>query len=311
MAENINPGDDLDHFTIELNGFTLHLNLYLRGMKKILVTTDFSTSSKAGLRFAFQLASQGDFELVFFHCFQALIPTTIHRSRLEDALQEQVNEHLQKLERFVASVLKPMELNPGKYRCVIVENLSTGEAILEYAQKHGADYICISTRGAGQILKIIGTNTSKMIVNSPVPVLVVPHTYRLKPLKKVLYASDLENLEREMPLVSAFAKSLGAKVDMAHFFHQTAIKLEAKTMAELWRKKYPTLDQVVLNPFDLDASFAVQLEKLVKKVKPGIAVFFTHTNQTWFSKLFSANRSEAFSFVTKVPMLVYRKQEKS
>ncbi|MFN0177132.1 MAG: universal stress protein [Saprospiraceae bacterium] len=277
-------------------------------MNKILVTTDLSTNSKAGLRFALQLASQGDFELVFFHCFQALIPTTIQRDRLEDALQEQVKDHLQKLERFVASVIKPTKIKPGKYRCVIVEDLSPEKAILEYTQQHGVKFICISTRGAGQILKIIGTNTSKIIVKSPVPVLVVPHTYRLRPLKKALYASDLENIDRELPMVSAFAKSIGAKVDMAHFFHQASIKLEAKTLTAMWRKKYPSLDQVVLKAFDLDASFAEQLNKLVKKVKPGIAVFFTHPNQTWYSKLFSANRSESFSFVTKVPMLVYRKE---
>jgi len=277
-------------------------------MKKILVTTDFSSSSKAGLRFALQLASHGGFELVFFHCFQAMIPTTIHRDRLEDALKEQVKEHLQKLERFVATVIKSTKINPGKYRCVIVEDLSPEKAILEYAQQNGVNFICISTRGAGQILKIIGTNTSKIIVKSPVPVLVVPHTYRLRPLKKVLYASDLENIDREMPMVAAFAKTIGAKVDMAHFFHQSSIKLEAETLTAMWRKKYPSLDQVLLKPFDLDASFAEQLNKLVKKVKPGITVFFTHPNQTWYSKLFSPNRSESFSFVTKVPMLVYRKE---
>jgi nucleotide-binding universal stress UspA family protein len=35
-------------------------------MKKILVTTDLSVSSKAAMRFAIQLASQGDIALTFF-----------------------------------------------------------------------------------------------------------------------------------------------------------------------------------------------------------------------------------------------------
>jgi len=276
-------------------------------MKKILVTTDLSTSSKAALRFAFQLASQGNFELVFFHCFQAMIPTTIHRSQIEDSLQEQVQDQLKSLERFVAATHRSLKNGPGKYRCVVVEDLNPEKAILEQAHREQADYICISTRGAGQVLKLIGTHTSRIIVHSPIPVLVVPHTYRRRTLNKVMYASDLENMDREMPQVLDFAQSTGAKIDLAHFFYTTSIQAEADSMQAMWRKKYPALDQVILRQMDLDATFAAQFDAVVKKEKPGIAVFFTHTNQTWYDKLFRANRAEAYSFVTKVPMLVFRK----
>jgi nucleotide-binding universal stress UspA family protein len=281
--------------------------LPIQGMKKILVTTDFSTSSKAGLRFAVQLASQGGFELVFFHCFQALIPTSLRKERIENTLQLQVKEHLNKLERFVAKVLKPLKHKPEHYRCVVVEDLSPNKAILEFAKVDRADYICMATRGAGALLKLMGTNTSNIIVNSPLPVLVVPHTYRTNSVKKLLYAADLENFEREMPMVSEHAKSMDARIDLAHFFHGAAAGQEVEKRSKTWQKRYPLLDQVLLHPFDLDKGFVPQLEKMVKKAKPGIVVFFTQPNQTWYSKLFSPNRSESFSFVTKVPMLVCRK----
>jgi len=277
-------------------------------MQKILVTTDFSNNSKRGLRFAMQLASQKDFELVFFHCFQAMIPTSIHRERIEGALQEQVKDHLHKLEKFVASVLKPMGVKVGKYRCVVVEDLSPERAILDYVEQKGMDYICISTRGAGNLMKIIGTNTSKILVKSPVPVMVVPHNYRLCPLKSMLYASDLENFDLEMPKVSAFAKSVGAKVDLLHFYYNEEVKLDTHTLAGMWQQKYQPLEKVMIKPFGLELTFAEQLKKEVTKTKPGLVVFFTQTNLTWFAKLFSPNRSEAFSFVTNVPMLVYRKE---
>ena len=41
-------------------------------MKKILVTTDFSANSKAGVRFAIQLASQIKCELIFYHILETL-----------------------------------------------------------------------------------------------------------------------------------------------------------------------------------------------------------------------------------------------
>lgn len=276
-------------------------------MKKILVTTDFSTHSKAGLRFAVQLAAQADLELVFFHCFQALIPTTIHRQRIENTMQEQAAENLKKLEKFVAGVHKGMKIAPGKYRCVVMENLNPESAILDYAREHGVDFICIGTRGAGTLRKIIGTHTGNVMRKSPVPVLAVPHTYRVRPVKKLLYATDLESLDKEMSAVSAFAQTLDVRVDMAHFYYPGELKVDRADLAGMWRQKYKRLDGVFIEPFDSKAGFAAQLDALIQKTKPSIAVFFTHTNKTWFDKMFSTSRSQAFSFVTKVPMLVYRK----
>lgn len=122
-------------------------------MKKILVTTDYSTSSKTGKR-----ASEKAWALC---------------SRGAHAPEEQ----------------------PHHYRCVIVEDLSPNKAVLEYAKLGRSDYICISTRGVGSFLKIIGTNTSKIMETSPVPELVVPHTYRTNSVQKLMYSSDLENLK--------------------------------------------------------------------------------------------------------------------
>jgi nucleotide-binding universal stress UspA family protein len=276
-------------------------------MKKILVTTDFSQASKAGLRFAIQMARQAKFELVFFHCFQALIPSSLHRKQLEDSAQEQLQSKIQKLEKFVADILKPTGVHLDKYRCVVVEDLNPEAAILQYAKEASAAYICISTRGAGTLLKIIGTNTSKIIVKSPVPVLVIPHTYRVRPLKKVLYASDLENFEQEMPIVADFAQFLNVKADLAHFYYPAEMKLDRETLAEMWRKKYPALEHVYFEQHDLDAGFVAQMGQMAQKVKPGLVSFFTHSNQTWFAKFFSPNHTEAFSFVTKTPMLVHKK----
>lgn len=277
-------------------------------MKKILVTTDFSNHSKAGMRFAIQLATQKDVELIFFYCFQALIPTTIHRERVEDSMRQQAQEHLHQLEKFVASLYKSMKVAPGAHRCVVMEHLSPGQAMLDYTRDHAVQYICISTRGAGSVRKIIGTHAGGVILKSVVPVLVIPHTYRTKPVKKILYTSDLENLDEEMPLVAGFAKSMGIKADLAHFYYPTEVKLDPKTLAEMWRKKYDRLDKVYLEPFHLDEGFAGQLDHLIRRIKPGLVVFFTHTNMSWFDKVFSLSRSEAFSFVTTVPMLVYRKK---
>lgn len=279
-------------------------------MEKILVTTDFSNHSKAGLRFAIQLATQKEVELVFFHCFQALIPTTIHRNRIENAMQEQTAAHLQKLENFVEALYKSMKVNPGPYRCAVLEDVSSESAIMDYAHRNKFNLICMSTRGAGSIQKIIGTNTSIVILKSSVPVLAVPHTYRVQTIKTVLYASDLENINEELSTVVGFVQSMEVKVNLAHFYYPGQISLDQESLKAMWRQKHECLDQIYLEKFQLDEGFAGQLNQLIKKTKPSMIAFFTHTNKTWFDKLFSSSKSEAYSFVTKTPMLVFRKTAK-
>ena len=279
-------------------------------MKKILVTTDFSTHSKAGMRFAIQLADRMKAELVFFHCFQALIPTTIHRDRIENSMQEQAEKHLKKLEKFVAGLYRSMQVASAGYRCVVKEELSPESAILEYAVREKFDFICISTRGAGGVQKIIGTNTSNVIRKSAVPVIAVPHTYRVREIKKIMYASDLENFDREISEVAALARAIEARVDVAHYSFSSKLMAAREILAaETWARKYAELDRVYLENFDVNEPFAAQLDRLVKKANPALIVFFTHTSLSWFDKIFTTSRSEKFSFVTKTPMLVYQKKD--
>jgi nucleotide-binding universal stress UspA family protein len=279
-------------------------------MKKILVTTDFSKASNAGLRFAIQFATQSDVELVFFHCFQALIPTTVLYERIALALKDQGDLYMKKLQRLVARTHRNMKVEPGTHHCVVVESLDPEKAIMHYAEEHGFQYICMSTRGAGAIRKVVGTHTGSVLRHASIPVLVVPHSYRVQPIKKVLYSTDLEHFDKEMSLVTAFAERLNVKVDLAHFFFAGEVRLDEQNLKQLWRLKYPQLSQVYLEPYHIDKGFPVQLNQLVKKTRPSIVAFFTHDNKTWYDKLFGTSVSENVSYVTKVPMLVLRKGSK-
>ena len=77
----------------------------------------------------------------------------------------------------------------------ISENPLAGDIDLK---KIKADYICISTRGGSGLKKLLGTTTSTLIEKSTTPVLVVPKTYRIKPIKEIWYSSDLANLKNEL-----------------------------------------------------------------------------------------------------------------
>ena len=75
-------------------------------MEKIFVTSGFSNNSKAGMRFAIQLASQYKFELTFFHSYYIMKPTSWSDTTYATYEKGEANKIQKKLNQFVVSVYK-------------------------------------------------------------------------------------------------------------------------------------------------------------------------------------------------------------
>ena len=276
-------------------------------IKKILVTTDFSENSKAGLHFAIQLASQNNYDLVFFHTPHILIPTAWNNNRMEVYEEEQVKIFEDKLHVFVKEVYESLNINPLKINCVVKNSVFPQSNIMEYAAENGFSYICISTRGAGKAARMLGTNTGNLINHSDVPVIAVPNNYTITPVTCILLASDLIDIKKEILQAVTFAEPLGATIELLHltsaFEHEAdinAIKTAVKK-----ESAYPIHFNLINR--DPDTSLVADIETAVKKMKPSIIIMFTEQNRTWFEKIFLSSKSAEYSFNAKVPLLVFKK----
>lgn len=276
-------------------------------MEKILVTTDFSTNSKAGMRFAIQLATQHKFELTFFHSYYVMKPTSWNDATFVTYEKKEADKIQKKLNQFVESVYKSIEIDSKNKKCVISSSVFTDSNISEYAFTNKFNYICISTRGAGKLKKIIGTNTSSLINNSTVPVLAVPNNYRTGKIASILYASDLVNLESELKKVIAFAKPLKAKVELLHFNSPLDLISDSKiieTAVKKFSKHNVKLHLENVNPLNTLIS---NIESALQKSKPSMLIMFTRQNRSYFEKIFLSSNSSEYSFNAKVPLLVFNK----
>ena len=275
--------------------------------KKILVTTDFSENSKAGLHFAIQLASQNNYDLVFFHTPHILIPTAWNNNRMEVYEEEQVKIYEDKLHVFVKEVYESLNITPLKIKCVVKNSVFPQSNIMEYAAKNSFSYICISTRGAGKAARMLGTNTGNLINHSDVPVIAVPDNYTMTPITSVLLASDLIDFKKEITQAVAFAEPLHATIELLHltsaFEHNEDLKaIEDSVKAE---SVYP-IHFNLLNR-DPDTSLVADIEGAVRKMNPSLMIMFTEQNRSWFEKIFLSSKSAEYSFNAKVPLLVFRK----
>ncbi len=276
-------------------------------MQKILVTNDFSVNSKAGLRFAIQLASQHKVELTFFHSYNVMKPTSWGDATFEAYEKGEAKKIQDQLSRFVHSVYKSMNIAAKNIKCVIRSSVFDDANIREYAAQNKFNYICISTRGAGKIKKIFGTNTSNLINHSDVPVIAVPSSWHPSKITNVLYASDLTQLEKELKQVVKFAKPLKAKVELLHFNSPSEIITDTKILDAAIKKfsKYDIkLHLENANPVETLIS---NLEAAIKKSKPSLMIMFTEQSKTFFEKLFLSSKSAEYTFNAKIPLLVFRK----
>lgn len=276
-------------------------------MQKILVTTDFSSNSKAALRFAIQLASQNSYALTFFHSYHLMRPTKWSDKVYESFKNSESTIIHNKLIRFVNSVYRGMDVTPKNVEYVIKNSFVTDSNIMQYASDNDFSFICISRRGESKHNKIFGTNTSNLIDQSVVPVIAVPPNYRRSQVSKVLYASDLSDIEDEVKKVVNFAKPLKAQIELLHFKMPSDSAGDTK-LVEKAVKKFSDLHITIdFENLDFAQTLISNLQKAIKKSKPSVVIMFTEQSRSFFQKLFLSSNSAEYSFHTTIPLLVFPK----
>ena len=279
-------------------------------MKKILVTTDLSTNSKSAIRFALQLASQIKCDLVFYHILEGVENNIWNPESGNKNVKSTHEISLEKLKKLVLSVYNGCNIPVKKIKCVSENGIDVNSMINNYAKKNAIDYICIATRGGGVIKKIIGTTTSLIIQNSPVPVLVIPKGYRVQPIHSILYASDLSNLKEELTEVKKFAKALSAEINVYNYDYLIDVE-EIKTKLDKIALKHKSEGlNFYFKKMKIENTIATHLQADASKTKPSILVLFTKQNKSWYERLFLRQNTKEVTFDTKTPLLILRKKSK-
>lgn len=278
-------------------------------MQNIVVTTDLSLNSKAGLRFAIQLAQKTKSHITFFHCIEVLKPTSWSDKKYEAYAKAEVEKHSDMLEDFVAKIYKDLKLKEADFSFVVEIGMNVTEHVINYAKEIKADFICSSTRGAGKLKKLFGTHASNLVTNSPLPVIVVPADYKARQLETIWYSSDMENIGTELKTILAFAKKVNAKVSVNHFnylLHEASTKKALDKIVSKYKAPGVTF---TLRPLKLDHTLTYYIESTIKKEKPAMVALFTKQNHNWFSRLFLGSNSEELSFASHTPLVIFRKTQ--
>jgi nucleotide-binding universal stress UspA family protein len=278
-------------------------------MKKLLVTTDFSGNSKAGIRYALRLAEDTGCSLVFYHCVEVIKPTAWNDFRFATYSRSRISLFSSRLVRYIDGICREYGFNTAGHSYDVEIGTDVPAMIIRRARKVKADAICMSTRGAGRLKKLFGTNAAEVIKTSPLPVFVVPRKFRVSAIDKVMYASDFSAPRRELNALHRFFEPLKHTTHVYHYDYLLDVdtnrrRLEQKASA--LSRPYTTF---TFRKRMIENTLSSDLRKDIRKEKPSMVVLFTKPNHGWFDRFF--NRSEAWSFSLnpQVPLLVMRKNK--
>lgn len=167
-------------------------------MRKILIPTDFSAIAVNASEYALAIAKTLKGELVFFHADE----------------HTDSNEH----NKLIAEVNKISTENPSLKTSFVATDKLFNSLTINDLFKDSLGLIIIGTSGESGDLskKIFGTNTSEITEDMNCPVIAIPSDYKYTDIRKIGYASDLNNLDKEITEVIDFSRKFNAVIEVFH-----------------------------------------------------------------------------------------------
>jgi nucleotide-binding universal stress UspA family protein len=168
-------------------------------MKKFLVPTDFSETSKNAASYAVQMAAAipgGKVILINisdkFTAGSDGSPLTETKKDRRVILQQALS-HMGEEIRGEANV---------EIEYVIEEGSSLVETLERFVRHQGVHMIVMGITGASRLEQLfIGSNTLDMVDAGVCPVMIIPPDAKYRPIKNVLFASDFKDVDTTVPAV--------------------------------------------------------------------------------------------------------------
>lgn len=276
-------------------------------MKKILVPIDFSENAERALTAAKIMATKGTTQLLILHAYQPPVPDMTVPSgagmmpipiELEDTFRE-------RLDQYVTSIR-----NEGYQAEGIWAIGGIHPAVFEAIDEHQPDMVVLGRTGTGGFLdKLLGTSATRIGLDAPCPVLIIPPQAHLKKFREIVYATQLEYDENDI-LKRAFPlfKQLGGRVSLIKINSRTQpnVQPDEQFMDQIKKDFSVTDDDFVIRESD---SVVQGIEDYCDEIEADLLVM--SARHRGFIEAFITNPSITKKMIvdTHVPLLVYHISE--
>ena len=166
-------------------------------MKKFLVPTDFSETSKNAARYAVELAQDDPgTTIILYNIYDKLAPGTDGSllTETDEDRKKVLNHALLNLE------IELHEISTVRIEYVAEEGNSLVESIEKYVRYNGINLVIMGITGATRLEQIFfGSNSLNMARQGVCPVIIVPSKATFKKIQNVMLLSDFKNVKSTTP----------------------------------------------------------------------------------------------------------------
>ncbi|MCS7236363.1 MAG: universal stress protein [Armatimonadota bacterium] len=143
----------------------------MRKVERILVAVDLGETTEATCAAAVELARAYGAEVVFFHVYDVSGFEELQR----EAPSLYLDQVLDNLRMQVRSRVGRLEEVPARFRVEVVPDGPVVQAILDAAERYGADLLVMGTHGrTGLERMLLGSVAEGVLRRAKIPVVVVP-----------------------------------------------------------------------------------------------------------------------------------------
>jgi len=278
----------------------------LHGAGKILLLSDFSDAAFNAAKYAAGLTHQlQSAALVIYHSYDALPVVT---GTLAPVSPEMV--HSEKESRDKIAALKE-ELQALVYENTEIVILSDGRALVPavnmITEQQHIGLIVMGMAGKSAIEKVLaGSNTIAVAKETHTSLLVVPHQATYKKIQNVVFACDLKNVTKTIPVypINTLIKKLKARLSILYVNKvevppNARAKDELKELHQIWNEKdvkYYYTDHENVEEGILDFADENEMDLLITIPK----------EYGFFERIFHRSLTRNLAYRTHKPLLVFK-----
>ena len=272
-------------------------------MKHILFPTDFSKTAENAFLYALALAAKTGAELDLVHIYELPSFGGALKSTTQEVYELMEMESLEDFKKSV-DVLREIAEDHGMGNINFSHSMIQGEAvstITETANKIGADYIVMGTKGATGLKEVfLGSVASGVMEHTKVPVLSIPdHVSYKDAIENIVYLTNYQPGEvKGFEQTIAFAKIFSSKLTCLHF--NVNDEVESKGQMEKWRSlmNNNNIEFVVEEGDNVENALSQFIEENNTDV-----VAVQPRKKGLFTRLFSTSVSKKIAHHVQVPLL--------
>jgi nucleotide-binding universal stress UspA family protein len=271
-------------------------------MKKLLVPTDFSDTSKNAAKFAAQMAADvQNAKLVLIHVSDKITGGSDGSPLTEDDDDRRIilTQALGQLKDELLAVANvPIEF-------VMEKGTSLVETLSRYVRHQGIDLVIMGITGATRLEQIfMGSNTLEMAKESACPVLIIPPDAKYRKIKNVVLASDFKDVDTTIPVaplkttLDLFKPALHiVNVDSEHYVELTdeykAERAKLETMLKNYAPEFYFIRQYDF--FDAISQFAEDKNIDLIVIVP--------RERSFLSGLFKTSHTKKLAYHSHIPIV--------